>query len=464
MSAITLNDLINNLKIYNSEEIDIVTKAYFFAEHYHQGQYRQSGEPYITHPLNVAYTLSLMHADRDTIIAGLLHDLLEDTKVTKEEIEHEFNPTIAKLVLGVTKISKQIIESKDERNYANTRKLIMGISSDVRIIIIKLADRLHNMRTLEYKTISKQIENARETMEIFVPIAHLIGAYELKTELEDISFYYLNPKEYDKYFKERKTIQDNSEMLTKELLIKMERLLKDRKVPFAIKVKIKNIYGIYKSCLNGASLMSIHDLLALEIMVETVRDCYKTLGLLHQNYHSIDYDFRDYISLPKANMYQSLHTSVIAPSNRVIQARIRTFEMDKIAKFGLIAYWDKLKGDAKDAMQLDLENKFPFFRELAEIDSDSTSNEDFVNQVKGKLFSDKVTVYNSNGESIELPLGTTALQYIYYTWGDIGNSLVGVMINNKTSSFDSILKNGDTIKVLTDALSFSDKSSVLIKK
>ena len=266
-NSITLQDLLNKLREYNPEEVEIVKRAYEYADTLHKGQMRQSGKPYISHPLNVAYILADMHADRDTICAGLLHDTLEDTNITKEDISHDFNQNIANLVDGVTKLSKMNFSSKQDQNYANTRKIITGITEDVRIIIIKLADRLHNMRTLQFKSEFKQKENALETMEIFVPLAYYIGAYRIKSELEDLSLQYLKPDMYKKIEERKLRLEESSNDCLKEMLYKIETLLNDKNIPNEIKIRTKNIYGIYKRLNEGHKLSDIHDLLALKIMV-----------------------------------------------------------------------------------------------------------------------------------------------------------------------------------------------------
>ena len=275
MNKLTIDDLLNLVKSYNPDEVENIKRAYYYADNLHSGQKRQSGEPYITHPLNVAYILAEMHADRDTVCAGLLHDTLEDTHITKEDISHDFNPEIAALVDGVTKISKLNFSTKQEQNVANTRKIITGITSDVRIIIIKLADRLHNMRTLEYKTEFKQKENSLETMDIFVPLAYYIGAYRIKSELEDLSFRYLKPDIYMSLLEKNKKIEEENKNLLLEMKYKIENILKDNNIPNEIKVRTKNIYGIYKRLHEGEKLSDIHDLFSLKIMVDEINDCYR---------------------------------------------------------------------------------------------------------------------------------------------------------------------------------------------
>ena len=336
-------DLLKKVKDYNPNELEIVRKAYDYANNLHSRQKRQSGEPYIIHPLNVAYILAEMHADRDTVCAGLLHDTLEDTNITKEDIAHDFNQNIANLVDGVTKLSKMNFSSKQDQNYANTRKIITSITEDVRIIIIKLADRLHNMRTLQFKSEFKQKENALETMEIFVPLAYYIGAYRIKSELEDLSLQYLKPEMYKKIREMKIEVEESSDMCLKEMLYKIQKLLNDKNIPNEIKVRTKNIYGIYKRLNEGYKLSDIHDLLALKVMVDEVENCYRVLGMIHNEYHPINDKFKDYICNPKTNMYRSLHTTVFGPDERLVQTQIRTFDMDKVASFGLVEYWDEQK-------------------------------------------------------------------------------------------------------------------------
>ncbi len=463
MKNIVLDDLIKILKEYNPEEIEIVKRAYDYASDLHQGQYRQSGEPYISHPLNVAYILSELHADRDTVCAGLLHDTLEDTKITKEDIAHDFNQNIANLVDGVTKLAKMNFSSKQDQNYANTRKIITGITEDVRIIIIKLADRLHNMRTLQFKSEFKQKENALETMEIFVPLAYYIGAYRIKSELEDLSLQYLKPDMYKRIEEKKLKIEEDSDECLKEMFATIQHLLNDKNIPNEIKIRTKNIYGIYKRLNEGHRLSDIHDLLALKIMVDEVENCYRTLGIIHSEYHPVNNKFKDYICNPKTNMYQSLHTTVFGLDGRLVQTQIRTFKMDKIASFGLTVYWDAEKGKARDIMQKNLKEKFQFFQSLMEINSMFGDNQQFVNQVKNELFSDKVYVYTPKGDIIELPKGATPIDFAYKLNTDIGNTMVGVFVNDEYVPIDYILQNKDRIRIVTDDLSYGPRDDWMEK-
>ena len=463
MNNIFLQNLLEKLSEYNLDEIEIVRKAYDYAANLHLGQMRQSGEPYISHPLNVAYILAEMHADRDTICAGLLHDTLEDTSITKEDISHDFNQNIANLVDGVTKLSKMNFSSKQDQNYANTRKIITGITEDVRIIIIKLADRLHNMRTLEYKSEFKQKENSLETMEIFVPLAYYIGAYRIKSELEDLSLRYLKPDMYKKIEEQKNKIEESSEKCLKEMLYKIKEILNDKFIPNEIKVRTKNIYGIYKRLNAGQKISDIHDLLALKIMVDNIENCYKTLYLIHSKYYPINERFKDYICNPKTNMYQSLHTTVFGPDDKLVQTQIRTFDMDKIASFGLTAYWIQEDGKARDIMQKDLKQKFQFFKSLTEINSMFGDNQDFVNQVKAELFADKVYVYTTKGDILELPKGSTPIDFAYKLGSDIGNTMVGAFVNNKLVPINYVLCNKDRVRIITDDLSFGPREDWIDK-
>lgn len=460
---ITKEDLFKRIKEYNPNELEMIKKAYDYAKFLHQGQTRQSGEPYISHPLNVAYILAEMHADRDTVCAALLHDTLEDTKTDKEDIAEMFGKDVTNLVDGVTKISKMNFSTKQEQNMANTRKIITSLTNDVRIIIIKLADRLHNMRTLQFKSEFKQKENSLETLEIFVPLAYRIGAYRMKSELEDLSLQYLKPGIYLKLQEKKNQIEEHSKEDLQEMLYKIKMVLDDKNMPNEIKIRTKNIYGIYKRLQAGHHLDDIHDLFAFKIMVEEELNCYTTLGLIHKLYHPINNKFKDYISNPKTNMYQSLHSTVFGEGGKLIQTQIRTFDMDKIASFGLTAYWDINKGKAREKMQEDLSHKYQFYQSLVEIDRSFSDNKAFVEQVKKELFSTTVYVYAPDGTIIELPQGSTPIDFAYEISSDLGNTMIGAFINNKQVDVDYVLQNKDRVKIVTDPLSFGPRESWLTK-
>ena len=455
-----ISDLLELVKTYNNNEDDLVLikKAFEYADLMHSGQKRQSGEPYIIHPLNVAYILADMHADTNTVCAGLLHDTLEDTSATKTELEYLFNYDIANLVDGVTKISKMNFSSKEEQNLANTRKIITSITDDVRIIIIKLADRLHNMRTIKYKSKFKQKENSVETLEIFAPFAYYIGAYRIKSELEDISFKYLWPEDYKELsYKMIEANEEYNDVLT-EVLHRIDGILKNESIPHEIKVRTKNLYGIFKRKCDGCEISDMHDLISLKIMVDEIWNCYKALGLIHSIYNPLNDKFKDYIWNPKVNLYSSLHTTIFGPQNKLVQTQIRTFEMDKIASFGLTTYWDIKKGNARDEMQKDLTNKFQFFKSLTDINNIFSDNKKFVAQVKKEVFSDNIHVYTSTGDYLYLPKGSTVIDFAYKIHTDIGNRLVSAKVNDKyVEDLGYVLKNNDRVVVFTDELSSGPK-------
>lgn len=461
MDNISINDILNLVNDYSEEELNKIKKAYEYASNLHSHQFRDSNEPYIIHPLNVAYILASIHADSDTICAGLLHDTLEDTVYTKEEMCNDFGESITLLVDGVTKISKMSYSSKEERNYANTRKIITSITKDIRIIIIKLADRLHNMRTLQYKEPKKQKENALETMEIFVPIAYFIGAYKIKNELEDLSFYYLNKDKYCEISDKRKKM----ELLYRDCLFQMREklttILADNNVPCDIRVRTKNVYGIYKRLVKSESIGDIHDLFSMKIIVDELFNCYKTLCLVHQCYNPINGKFKDFICNPKTNRYQSLHTTVFGPEERLVQTQIRTYDMDRINNYGLTAYWDINKDEARIIMQEDLSRKYQFFKSLVEIDSVFADNRAFVNRVKNEIFNKQVYFYDALGNTIELPEGSTLLDYAYSLSDYYGDNLQSGIVNGKSVGANYVIQNKDRVRILLNNSLHQDRSGLI---
>ena len=452
MNEITIEKLLELIKTYNPDATSDVKRAYDLANHLHQGQVRQSGEPYISHPLNVSYILAQMHADCDTLCAGLLHDTLEDTEITKEEIANMFNQNVAKLVDGVTKLAKMNFSSKKEQNLANTRKIITSIIEDVRIIIIKLADRLHNMRTLQYKSPKKQEENARETLDIFVPIAYHIGAYRIKSELEDLSLKYLKPDIYRGLEIQKKIIEEESQECLNEIKNEISTKLTSLNIPNEIKVRTKNIYGIYKKLEKGYKIPEIYDLLAVKIIVEDIKDCYIALGIIHNIYSSVPGRIKDYIGNPKTNMYQSIHTTIFSPHGRLVQIQIRTKDMDKTASYGLTALWDINKGQARYYMQENM-SESQFFKYLNQINTTFNNNQDFVEQVKTELLTNNVYAYTPTGLVVELPSGATILDYAYKTDPENAHNMVDAFVNDEPVSFDYIIKNKDRIKIITSEFS-----------
>lgn len=455
MREVSFEDLIENIKSYISDEKELflITKAYNMASIMHTGQKRQSGEDYIIHPLSVAFILSEMHADSDTICAGLLHDTIEDTKMTKEKIAYEFNQKIAILVDGVTKISKMNFSSKSEQIATNTRKIITSLDTDVRIVIIKLADRLHNMRTLQYKSLEKQEENSIETMEIFVPLAYYLGIYKIKSELEDLSLYYLKPDEYSAIDYELKSIKFEVENVFDKILEDIGNILTDNNIPFKYTNRVKSIYGLYKQMKKGKKIIDVHDLLAIKIMTDSIKECYLALGLIHSEYPPINSKFKDYIALPKTNMYQSLHTTVFGMDDYLVQMQIRTHEMDKIDTYGLAAYWDIYKVGAYVQMEEDLKNHFQFFKSITELDAVTTNNRTFVNSVKKELFDETIHVYTTKGDVIELPSGSTPIDFAYKLNPIMGNSLSMAIVNDEEVDLFRPLKNKDIVRIITDSSS-----------
>ena len=461
----TIDELINFVSRYNNniDDLAAIRKAYDLAENLHYNQFRQSGEPYIIHPLNVAYILSEMHAARDSIIAGLLHDTLEDTDITKKEITEMFGKDVANLVDGVTKISKMNFQTREEMNLANTRKIINGFINDVRIIIVKLADRLHNMRTLEFKKVNKQQENALETLEIFSPMAYFLGAYKIKGELEDLSLKYLKPDEYKMVEEIRNKVLTKNSVVLEEMSQNISALLMNNYVFNDVYMRIKNIYGIYKRLNEGAKINDIHDLLALKIIVEEVMDCYMTLGYVHSIYHPTNDTFKDYICSPKINRYQSLHSTIIGPNGTLVQAQIRTADMNLYDTYGLPAYWYINNGDTRENMQEEFKEKYALYDSLKEMNGMFKGNDDFVNRVKGELFGEKIFVRTPNGDFIDLPSGSTPIDFAYKVHTEIGNNMVGAIVNGVPVSIDSRLYNGDIVNIITDKLSKGPQDEWLTK-
>ena len=452
----SLDKLLDNIREYNNNEAELqmINEAYSFAEHLHGDQKRLSGEPYIIHPLAVATTLSEIEADTNTIIAALLHDCLEDTVVKKEDIAHAFNPYVAMLVDGVTKISKINFSSKEDEIAGNTRKLLCGITEDIRIILIKLADRLHNMRTLKYhKNPEKQKENALETMEIFVPIAYYLGCYGIKSELEDLSFKYINPEMYYQLNKKISKIERNTNDDLHLMLNNIESLLNNEGIPNDIKFRVKNIYGIYKRIQRGNKLNEIHDLLSLKIMVNEISDCYLSLGLVHSLYPQVPGRFKDYIYSPKTNMYRSLHTTVFGEGENLVQTQIRTHEMEKIASLGLTVYWQ----DENIVMNDELRSRFQFFKSLVEINQSTSEDREFVEAIKQEILGTNIYVYTSKGEIIQLPKDSTPIDFAYKIHSDLGNTMAGAIVNGNYVEPTIKLQNKDIVKIIKGELVFGPR-------
>lgn len=444
----TIEDVLKVIEKYNPDEIERVKKAYEVANEAHKDQKRDSGEPYIIHPLNVCMNLALLYADGDSLCAGLLHDVVEDTNCTIEMIEEEFGHEVAHLVDGVTKISNLHFSSKDQATNANIRRLINSLNDDVRIIIIKLCDRLHNIRTLEFKTPEKRVRNAQETINIFAPLAYFIGLFRMKCELEDICLYYIDSESYDSIKKLEVDIFDDYKNCLDIATKDIEKILKEHNIEFEFRPKILNVYQIYKKLNKGYKITDIHDLVNYKIMVNTEEECYLTLGLIHKLYTPMNYKFKDYIASPKTNMYRSLHTTVFGPDNHLLQFQIKTKDMDEVNTFGLTAYWRQLRENGREKMQSELINNYPFFSALRELNSAVEDDTDFVDKVKQEIFTNNIYVYSISGEIVELPFGSTVIDFAYKIHTDVGNHLHKAFINGKEVKLTRTLNNKDRIAIL----------------
>ena len=449
---LTYDKLIDKLKSYmKKEEIELVDKCYNYVDKLHFGEKRLTGEDYIDHPLNVAYILSETNADLETICAGLLHDVIDDCGVTKEELASQFSYEIAELVDGVTKINNLNFELDSQAAIANQRKIFVGLCEDVRVITIKLADRLHNMRTLWVFPEKKQKEKARETLEILTPIAHRLGMNSFKSELEDLSLRYLKPNVYFDIVDKLNQTKAERDASVNEMKQCVSELLNNNDIKHEIKGRAKSIYSIYKKLDKGKKFSDIYDLLALRVFVNTEQECYKALGIIHSKYKPLPKRFKDYIAMPKTNMYQSLHTTVIGVDGYLFEIQIRTYEMDEIAERGIASHWSyKEQGSNKIATQNGMEQKLQFFRSIMELNNDSTTDEEFVKSIKDDLFDNVIYVFTPKGDVVELPNGSTPIDFAYKVHSGIGDKMVGAIVNNNIVPLDYELKNNDVIKVNTN--------------
>ena len=434
--------------IKDRKKLAIIDKAYEFAFDKHKEQTRESGEPYIIHPLNVANILCDIKADYCTVCAALLHDTIEDCDVTFEDIENLFGNEIAKLVESITKINKLNFSGDTEALIANQRKILVGLTEDVRVIFLKLADRLHNMRTLWALSEKRQRANAKETLDIFTPIAHRLGINTIKSELEDLSLRYLKP---DVYFqiveKLNKTKAQRDNYVTK-MKESVSEILNKQHIKHQIKGRSKSIYSIYKKLDKGKTFNDIYDFLALRVYVDTVEQCYQVLGLIHSKYKPMPKRFKDYIAMPKTNMYQSLHTTVFGIDGMVFEIQIRTYEMDKIAENGIASHWSYKEG--KSNMQSEMEQKLQFFRVLSEINNDENTDQEYINSVKEDVLKESVYVFTPDGDVIELPKGSNPIDFAYRVHSKVGDTMVGAIVNNNIVPLDYELKDNDIVKINTN--------------
>lgn len=457
----TIELLLEEIKKYNEEAIPKVRQAYELAARAHAHQKRESGEPYIIHPLNVCYNLTRLDADEASLCAGLLHDVVEDTEYTLEDIEKEFGHEVAFLVDGVTKISNLHYNTKDEATNANIRRLINSLNDDVRIIIIKLCDRLHNMCTLEYKAPEKQKRSAEETLNIFVPLAYFIGAFSLKCQLEDLCLCYLDKEAFDTINRKKSEILKDYEKCYEITTKQVTEILDQNNIKYEYRIRLLNTYHIYRKLNKGYKLNNIHDLVNFKIILDDQEDPYHVLGLIHHLYTPMNNKFKDYIACPKTNMYRSLHTTVFAPDNHLVQFQIKTKTMDDINTIGLAAYWRLLREKGQQKMQSELKLNYQFFSTLQGLNNDISSDSVFIERVKQEIFSNNIYVYTLRGDIIELPNDSTIIDFAYKLHTDLGNHLHKAYINGKEVKITHKLNNKDRILILTKETSHPDESWLL---
>lgn len=448
---LTFEELLTRLKKYikNKKELELIKKAYMYAYEKHFGQKRKSGEDYIIHPLNVAYILAGINADYKTICSALLHDTIEDCDVTKEEIEELFGGEVAYLVESLTKINKLNFSCDSEATIANQRKILVGLTEDVRVIILKLADRLHNMRTLWALPEKKQKENAKETLDIFIPIAHRLGMNSIKSELEDLCLRYSKPDVYFQIVEKLNKKKSERDEAVNEMKNTVSRLLNSHNIKHEIKGRSKSIYSIYKKLDTGRSFNDIYDFLALRVFVKTEEECYQVLGIIHSKFKPIPKRFKDYIAMPKTNMYQSLHTSVFGNNGEIFEIQIRTYEMDKIAENGIASHWS-YKEKKKANLQSEMEQKLQFFRLIMELKHEGTNDQEFVDSVKEDVLKDTIYVFTPQGDVLELPNGSTPIDFAYRVHTRVGDTMVGAIVNNNIVPLDYKLKDDDIVKINTN--------------
>ena len=453
---ISIEDLIDRVKSYNNDanDIDLINRAFDYAYKKHFGVKRITGDDYISHPLNVAYILTDINADAACLAAALLHDTIEDTDSTFREITDLFGMEVANLVDGVTKINRLHFSDAGEQMAANQRKILVGLSEDVRVIIIKLADRLHNMRTLYVMPEEKQKKKARETLEILTPVADRLGINKIKSELEDLSLRYLKPNVYFDIVEKLNAKKTEMDEDVNDMLLEVSNLLNEHHIKHEIFGRSKGIYSIYKKLDKGKKFNDIYDILALRVLVDTEQECYLTLGLIHSKYKPVPNRFKDYIAMPKTNLYQSLHTTVFGVDGKLFEIQIRTHEMHKIAEYGIASHWSyKAHGSVKTVMD-SMETKLQIFRSIMELNEDTDSPLEFIRNIKQDvLTNDAIYVYTPKGDVIELPVGSTPVDFAYKVHSEVGNTLIGAIVNENIVPLNYQLKTGDIIKVNTSKAS-----------
>ena len=444
--------LISTVKDYHpSSDISMIEKAYKVAYEAHKDQKRKSGEPYIIHPLCVALILAELELDKETIVGGILHDVVEDTVMTIDEIAKEFSDEVALLVDGVTKLTQlDLSQDKIEIQAENLRKMFLAMAKDIRVILIKLADRLHNLRTMQYQSPAKQIEKARETMDIYAPIAHRLGISKIKVELDDLSMSYLYPDVYKSLNDEVKSRLSSGEDFIKSIINEVCIYMKEANIECEVDGRVKHLFSVYKKMITqNKALDQIYDIYAIRIKVDTVRDCYAALGIIHEKYKPIPGRFKDYIAMPKQNMYQSLHTTLIGPGGKPFEIQIRTYEMHKTAEYGIAAHWKYKEGSA--GQQESEEQKLSWLRQILEWQTDTIDNKEFMSFVKTALdwFSDQVYCFTPAGDVKNLPKGSTPIDFAYSIHTAVGNKLIGARVNGRQVPIETELHNGDRVEIIT---------------
>ncbi|CAK7022485.1 bifunctional (p)ppGpp synthetase/guanosine-3',5'-bis(diphosphate) 3'-pyrophosphohydrolase [Tissierella carlieri] len=445
-----LENLLLKIEQYNPQaDLSLIVKAYNFAQSAHAGQVRNSGENFFVHPFNVAMILADLNMDTATIVAGLLHDVIEDTEISHETIAEEFGVEIADLVEGVTKLKKLQYKTKQENQAENLRKMVLAMANDIRVIIVKLADRLHNMRTLEYMRDEKRKEKALETLEIYAPLAHRLGISKIKWELEDLSLRYLDPVNYYDLVERVSKRRQEREAYVKNIIETLSNKLDEVNIKYDISGRPKNFYSIYKKMVHqGKAFEQIFDLTAIRVIVDNIKDCYEVLGIVHNLWKPLPGRFKDYIAMPKPNMYQSIHTTVIGMKGEIFEVQIRTWEMHRTAEYGIAAHWKYKEGSNKSD---NFDDKLTWLRQLLEWQSDLNDPKDFMETLKIDFFTDEVFVFTPKGDVINLPDGSTPIDFAYRVHTEVGNKCVGAKVDGRIVPLNYRLKNGNIVEVITSA-------------